>query len=165
MSRGLLILLLFAAASPQAAEVYRWLDATGRVHYSDQPPPPSAKQALKVKSKANVVDVDKESYETRLAREKNPVILYVTACGPVCDEAREHLTRRGVPFTAKDPSKDPEFAVELKKLIGVLEVPVIQIGTTHQKGFEAGSWDSMLDAAGYPKSPLIPTPQPAPKQP
>jgi hypothetical protein len=46
-----------------------------------------------------------------------------------------------------------------------VEVPVILVGKAHQKGFEAGSWSSLLDAAGYPKSPLIPTKQNAPQKP
>jgi glutaredoxin len=102
------------------------------------------------------VDVDKESFDTRHAREKNPVVLYASACGPICDQASEHLNKRGVPFTIKDPSKEPEIALELKKLIGTLEVPVILVGKTHQKGFDANAWNSLLDNAGYPKTALIP---------
>lgn len=165
MSRGLLILLLITSPLIHAGEVYRWVDNKGSVIYSDQPPPPSAKQTLTVKGKGNVVDVDKESFESRLARDKNPVTLYSSACGPVCDQARDHLTQRGIPFTLKDPAKEPEIAVELKKLAGALEVPVILVGKTHLKGFDAGSWNSMLDAAGYPKAPLIPVKPNAPKQP
>jgi len=156
MFRGLLILLLLASPLIQAGEVYRWKDERGGVYYSDQPPPPSARQTVKVTGKGNVVDVDKESYDARIAREKNPVVLFTSACGPICDQARDHLTQRGIPFTTKDPSKEPEIAVELKKLAGAVEVPVIVVGKTHQKGFEAGSWDSLLDSAGYPKTPLIP---------
>lgn len=162
MFRGLLIVLLFASPLTQAGEVFRWVDEHGGVHYSDQPPPPSAKQIIKVKGKGNVVEVDKESFDTRHAREKNPVVLYASACGPLCDQARDHLTQRGIPFTTKDPSKEPEIAVELKKLAGALEVPVILVGRTHQKGFDTHSWDSLLDNAGYPKSALIPgKPSPA----
>jgi glutaredoxin len=165
MTRGFLLLLLFTSTFLHAGEVYRWVDAQGGVYYSDQPPPPSAKQPTKVKGKGNVVDVDKESYESRLAREKNPVVLYSTACGPVCDQARDHLNQRGIPFTLKDPSKEPEIAVELKKLAGAMEVPVLLVGKTHQKGFDRSSWNSLLDAAGYPKTPLIPTKPNASKQP
>jgi len=156
MFRGLLILLLLASAPLHAGEVYRWTDAQGNVSYSDQPPPASAKQATRIKSKGNVVDVDKESFESRLAREKNPVLLYASACGPICDQASDYLAKRGIPFTLKDPSKEPEIALELKKLAGTLEVPVIVVGKAHQKGFDARSWGNLLDSAGYPKAPLIP---------
>ncbi len=165
MTRDLLILLLFTSTFLHAGEVYRWVDAQGGVYYSDQPPPASAKQATKVKSKGNVVEVDKESLDAKLAREKNPVVLYSSACGPICDKAREHLTQRGIPFTLKDPSKEPEIALELKKMAGTLEVPLIQVGKAHQKGFEAGLWNKLLDTAGYPKAPLLPGKQNAAKHP
>jgi glutaredoxin len=166
MSRDLLlILLMFFSAFLHAGEIYRWTDERGGVFYSDQPPPVSARQASKVRSKGNVVDVDKESYEARQARDRNPVLLYANACGPICDQARDHLTQRGIAFTVKDPAKEPEIAVELKKLVGVVEVPVIVVGKTHQKGFEPTSWDSLLDAAGYPKTPLIPVSARPQKQP
>jgi glutaredoxin len=168
MTRGLLLLFLltspFANTLAQAGEVFRWTDAKGNVHYSDQPPP-TGNQAVKVKGKGNVIDVDKESYESRLARDRNPVVLFVSNCGPVCDQARNHLNQRGVAFTVKDPSKEPEIGVELKKLVGALEVPVIVVGKTHTKGFDPSSWDSLLDAAGYPKSPLIPSRPKPPIQP
>ncbi|OYY94846.1 MAG: hypothetical protein B7Y41_04620 [Hydrogenophilales bacterium 28-61-23] len=168
MFRGFFLLLLliqFASPSTQAGEVYRWTDEKNVVHYSDQPPPPSARQASKVQGKGNVVDVDKESFEARRARDKNPVLLYSGACGPLCDQASDFLVQRGIPYSLKDPSKEPEIAVELKKLAGGLEVPVIVVGKTHHKGFEPGSWDSLLDAAGYPKTPLIPIKTPPAKNP
>ncbi|MGA8862292.1 MAG: DUF4124 domain-containing protein [Gallionella sp.] len=39
MSKVLLILLMIASANA-VAEVNKWIDDQGRVHYSDQPPPP-----------------------------------------------------------------------------------------------------------------------------
>lgn len=38
MTRILSTLLLLAVAAPVAAELYRWTDADGRVHFSDTPP-------------------------------------------------------------------------------------------------------------------------------
>ena len=37
--RRMLTALLICAASSAAAGVYKWTDANGKVHYSDQPPP------------------------------------------------------------------------------------------------------------------------------
>ena len=36
-------------ALPALGELYKWTDAEGKVHYSDQPPPPNVKQPIKVK--------------------------------------------------------------------------------------------------------------------
>lgn len=147
--RVLLLSLWAMAAVVQASEIYRWVDDKGKVHYGDRPAPQS-KQSSRVISKPNVVEVDKESYQLRRAREKMPVILFITTCGPVCDRAKDHLNQRGVPFGIKDPTKAPEIAVELKKLAGAIEVPVLQVGTDFRKGFDAVAWDGLLTSAGYP---------------
>ncbi|HNQ05014.1 MAG TPA: glutaredoxin family protein [Thiobacillaceae bacterium] len=156
MFRAAAAFLSVAVFSVQAAEVYRWVDGSGRVHYTDQPPPATVKQVRTLSGKGNLVEVAKESYEARQAREKNPVTLYAGNCGPLCDDARAFLNQRGIPFTHRDPGKEPEYAVEVRKLTGTLEVPVLRVGKTHQKGFEASSWGSLLDAAGYPRTPIIP---------
>lgn len=152
MIRIVLLVSLFACAAAQADELYRWVDERGVVSYSDRPPPPSAKQSQKLKGKANVVEVDKESYELKQAKRLSPVTLYVTACGTFCDQATDFLKRRGVPYTAKDPSSELEIAVELKKLTGAVDVPVLVVGGSAYKGFDADTWNRMLDAASYPKT-------------
>ncbi len=42
--RTALVLALLTAACPAGAGLYKWIDADGKVHYSDQPPPDGAKQ-------------------------------------------------------------------------------------------------------------------------
>lgn len=147
-----LVLLLFACGVAQAGELYRWVDERGAVSYSDQPPPPTAKQSQKLKGKANVVEVDKESYALKQAKNLSPVTLYVTNCGQFCDQATDFLKQRGIPYTPKDPSKELEIALELKKLSGATDVPVLVVGGSHYKGFDATTWNRMLDAANYPRS-------------
>jgi Domain of unknown function (DUF4124) len=49
---GLLFAMLIGAGLvvlPAAAQTYKWTDANGKVHYSDQPPPASAKEQSTVK--------------------------------------------------------------------------------------------------------------------
>jgi hypothetical protein len=38
-------------ATPAASQTYKWTDKDGKVHYSDQPPPPEAKQSATVKTR------------------------------------------------------------------------------------------------------------------
>jgi uncharacterized protein DUF4124 len=46
--RLLLSVLLLGLALPVSAQLYKWVDADGRVHYTDQPPPADAKQDQKL---------------------------------------------------------------------------------------------------------------------
>lgn len=41
---GVTLTMLLAAAVPHAAEVYRWTDELGRVHYGQRPPPQGAQK-------------------------------------------------------------------------------------------------------------------------
>ncbi len=145
------IWLAAASLSAGAAQLYQWKDAQGRTVYSDQPPPPSIKNAQQKAFKGNVIEIG-ESYDAKTAREKYPVTLYASACGIPCDQARQLLTQRGVPFSGKDPQASPEAQAELKKLTGRLSVPVLVVGSERIDGFEAGQWQAALDRAGYPKS-------------
>jgi hypothetical protein len=51
MITGLLTTLVCGCllAMPALCELYKWTDAQGKVHYSDQPPPPNVKQPVTVK--------------------------------------------------------------------------------------------------------------------
>lgn len=157
------IFCMFAVYSAQSAPLYRWVDLDGKVHYSEQPPPPST--ARKVEEKilgTPPADDGQLPYASRLAAKNFPVTLYSSECGEPCTRAREHLTQRGVPFNEKNAGT-PEVQAELKKLIGALEVPVLAIGTAIRlKGYEPGAWNTALDEAGYPKS--APYPRPKPKE-
>lgn len=161
----LLMAVCLAAASTSlaAAQLYQWKDAQGRTVYSDQPPPPSIRNAEQKAFKGNFIEIG-DSYALKTARENFPITLYASACGTPCDQARQLLTERGVPFSSKDPQANPSAQAELQKLTGHLSVPVLVVGSDKIDGFETGQWQAMLDRAGYPKSAppgRKPAPQPA----
>jgi hypothetical protein len=152
--------LFFCTQLAVAATMYRWVDAEGKVHYTDQPPPESAQGVQKMRPAGIVEDTTQQPYAVQQAAKKHPVVLYVSDCGEVCDKAREHLKRRGVPHTARNP-QEADVAEALRKLIGGLQVPVLVVGSSVEKGYEAGAWDAALDVAGYPKSNPLARPAPA----
>ena len=172
MKAGTLLMavcLAAASASLAAAQLYQWKDAQGRTVYSDQPPPTSIRNAQHKNFKGSVIEVG-ESYVVKTAREKFPITLYTSACGSPCDQARQLLTERGVPFSSKDLQASEDARNEVQKLTGKLNVPVLLVGSDKLEGFEAGRWQSALDRAGYPKSALpgrkpVPPPAPVPASP
>jgi len=147
-----------------AGQLYQWKDEKGQVVYSDQAPPPSVKNAQHRNFQGSFIEVG-EAYALRMAREKYPVTLYATACGPACDQARQLLQARGIPFTDINPESQPEAQAALQKLTGRLHVPVLVVGGDKVDGFEANQWQAALDRAGYPSTPLPGSkPKPAPAQ-
>jgi Domain of unknown function (DUF4124) len=148
-----LLLALSLTGTPAVAELYKWIGADGKINYSDTPPPADAKKVEKKRLNDRVAEGDGLDFATRNASKKYPVVLFVTDCGTPCDQARALLAKRGVPHTEKNPEKNRADGQELKKLIGALEVPDLQVGKDKPiKGFEEAAWNAALDAAGYPKS-------------
>lgn len=156
--RWLLLALLAAGAAAQSAEVYRWTDKTGKVHYGDQPP--VGQDAERRNVRGSSIEIDRLPFQTRDAMQKNPVTLYANNCGEPCDLARQLLGRRGIPHATLNPEV-PENADALKRLTGALQVPVLVVGVNTVRGFQAEAWDSALDQAGYPKTATIAPPKPA----
>lgn len=149
----LCMFLVFAAQSAQAGSLFRWIDAAGNVHYTDQPPPPSVADVQEKALLKSPQASGQTSYAVQAAAHNFPVTLYITNCGDTCTQAREHLTKRHIPFSEKNPS-EPAAGDALQKLTGGLAIPVLVVGKSAPiKGYSADSWDAALDVAGYPKAP------------
>jgi len=150
------------AVAAHAQTMYRYVDPTGRVVYSDQPPPPAAKDVKAKRLQDNVIETDPVPFATKEAAEKFPVTLYTFDCD-ACKEAEALLTKRGVPFTTVVVS-DEEGAAKLRALTGKQAAPVLQIGEKQVvTGFNSSRWHSVLDEAGYPKT--APSSRPAAPRP
>ncbi len=147
-----LLALLSAAAAAQVQQVYRYIDADGRVVYSDKPPPPTAREAQAKRIGSNSIETSELSFAVQQAQERFPVTLYTFACGVVCDTAEGVLNKRGVPHSVVDVSLG-DGAERLKRLSGSLDAPTVQVGDQYATGFNEGKWQAMLTDAGYPKTP------------
>ena len=158
MRLAVAILLACAASAVAAQQIYRWTDKDGRIHITDTPPPPDATEVVRKKSQSNsaVPQVSaNEPYALQVARKNYPVTLYTSENCEACGEARSLLNARGIPFTEVSVRDERTFA-ELRSVAGSYSVPVMLVGAMVQKGFEAGMYNRMLDAAGYPKAGILP---------
>ncbi len=158
---GLFAVVLFA----QAGELYRWVDKAGKVHYGDEPPPSEAPLVETLKFRDEAAPDASLPYETRRAQQNFPVTLYVgDDCGEFCVQARDLLTKRGIPFSEKNLVTREEIDA-FKAASGGDKVPALVVGKTFVSGFNANRWHNELDIAGYPKSasyrPLPVPPAPA----
>lgn len=169
-AKALVMLLGFLAVMPtaiHAGELYRWMDAQGKVHYGDMPPP-EAVQLETIKLPPATAHTEYLPYETRVAQQHFPVILYVAEnCAEYCDQARNLLNERGIPFSEKMLQTQEELDA-FKALSGSGSVPTLGVGKTFLKGFLAEQWHNELNIAGYPKTapyrPPVTLPVPAPAE-
>jgi hypothetical protein len=158
---ALLLLLLAPPALAQAPDqdvTYRWKDKDGQTHYSDQLPPPDARNIQEKRiGSASFIDTSAPTYAMRKAAKDFPVTIFSGAeCGAECKTGREFLGRRGVPFT-EVMVNGPQEVAAFRNLFGAGDVlvPSITVGNQKQKGFEETAWTRLLDDAGYPKTPPV----------
>ncbi len=154
------VLVLAAGLFPvvsQAQQIYRIVGPDGRVTFSDQPPQPSTNaKVTSATGEAGKAAVNASlPFELRKVAGQYPVILYSgDNCGP-CASARAMLTTRGVPFSEKTVTTF-EDTQALQRLSGDNSLPFLTIGSQQLKGFSDAEWTQFLDAAGYPKSSVLP---------
>lgn len=149
------VVAALAATASAQTNVYKWTDKDGKVHFSDTPPPPEATDAQQKRMGGGGGDDSQLPYATQLAAQRNPVTLYVGGeCGDPCTRGRDLLTRRGVPYSERDAAASAEAQEALKKVAGGLDVPTLVIGQRPTKGWDEETWQSALDAAGYPRTRL-----------
>lgn len=155
----LLALASFALAMfnvPAAAQMYRWVDDSGKVHYSDRAPAAGAKNVQKQSAPAAPGAAAGLPYALQQAAKSFPVTLYSSdVCKDSCARARELLNKRGVPYREISVVDEADFA-QLKQLSGGSAVPVMTVGRELYQGFESGMYKAALDAAGYPASSQLP---------
>ncbi len=158
----------FLLGATAQAEMYRWVDKAGKVHYTDQPPPPNeAKKVEEKKFGGNLIQGGNLPYATQQAANNFPVTLYTGDCGEACNQAKAYLAKRGIPYSERLPGKNPADAELFKKITKENFIPFLQVGSSTQlKGFTESAWAAALDQAGYPKSnPFAPGQQPKPSEP
>jgi glutaredoxin len=144
--------LPFGAASQT---LYRYVDANGRVVYSDQPPPADARDVQPKRLDENVIETDKVSLQTKQAIDNFPLTLYTFDCD-VCREAQALLVKRGVPFKTVIVTEE-KGAAALKALTGKQAAPVLAIGDKQVlQGYNESRWQASLDDAGYPREAATP---------
>ena len=155
LAASLLLLACGPSSAQSSAQVYKWTDAKGTVHYADTPPPRQA--ARELGTWASNASAPALPYELARAVKASPVTLYTTtqtACAG-CDRGRLLLRARGIPYVEKtvDTGEDQE---QLRQLTGKLELPVLVVGNRNIAGFQDAAWQDALSAAAYPRSAQLP---------
>lgn len=138
----LILLMLPAFAS---AEIYKWVDENGRVHFGDSP---------KEKDKAEKVVVDVVSYEfvkvepvnysrsTSTPAANNKVVMYSASWCGYCKKARSYFMANNIDFIEYDIERDGAAARRFREM-GGKGVPVILVGDRKMSGFSIDRFQSI----------------------
>lgn len=148
MIRNLSLLLLAVLVSSGAgAAVYRWVDADGRIYYSDSPPKQSSAKSVKLPSN-NVAPVTPVPKAKPAVTSGEKVRLYTTTWCGYCKRARAHLASRNIPFEDIDIETTDRGQREYREM-GGNGVPVIFVGSRRMDGYDQGELEGMLRAGGW----------------
>lgn len=129
-----LLVLLLIFAEPSSADVYKWTDENGLIHYSDKKP--ENQEFTEVG--AGIGTYESVSYDTSNVDAGKEVIIFSASWCGTCKKAKKYLRRQGIPFTEYDIEKGSR-AKSLYKELGATGVPVILVGKKRMNGFtEAG---------------------------
>lgn len=132
MKRSLLCLLLLVFAFATQAEIYKWTDTNGKVHFSDQKPahPGLAPLELKVNTYQSVSYGKTNSNVSGNGK----VVMYSTDWCGYCKQARKYFKQQFISFTEYDIEKNARARAQYAKL-GATGVPVILVGNKRMNGF------------------------------
>lgn len=152
MNRIAILMLLATLVTAALADMYKWVDENGKVHYTDSPPP--GKKAKKLDLKINtfsappeVSTVTNPPARTAAAGGTARVRMFTTTWCGYCKKARAYLQARGIPFEDIDVEASASGAAEYRAL-GGRGVPVILVGDQRMDGYSEGKMAGMLKQAG-----------------
>ena len=160
-----LMLLLALVLGPEKArpDVYTWVDESGTVHFSEEPParvkqpkkvilpedppqPEPENAARPVPEGAQRAAVD-HAPPPRPAAGRKPlplVELFTTSWCPYCKRARAYFQGKGVPFTEHDIEKEAGAGARLMALTGSQAVPTAVIGDKLVRGYSPSAYEAAL---------------------
>lgn len=162
LARCALGLAALALAGTAAAQ-YKIVHADGSVTYADRPPAVAGGARVTQLGRSGAAATSEPTLPPplRQAAQRYPVTLYSAPdCAP-CEAARRLLQRRGIPYRERRVA-GADDAQALEGIVGARTVPALTIGAQALRGYAEAEWDAYLDAAGYPRTSLLPPGWPAP---
>lgn len=141
MKQFLTIILLFSSMLT-SAEIYKWVDENGRVHFGDNPSKSAKRSAAKLDMKVNTYS--NVSYERAQSKTEN-VIMYSASWCAYCKKARKYFKKNNIAFIEYDIETD-KSANRRHKAMGARGVPVILFKDKRMNGFSESGFRRIYDS-------------------
>ena len=136
-----LLLILTLCCGLASAEVYKWTDENGKLHYSDKPPPGQSTQKLAVKINS-YVQTSHQTIKSSQISSHSKVIMYSTSWCGYCKKARNHFAANNIAFIEYDIEENKRAKREYDAL-GGKGVPVILYGDQRMNGFSVAGFEQI----------------------
>ena len=141
------VLLALVLASPAVtAQLYKWVDDQGNVHYGDSPPENAdLKEITGEITSFTSADVEPFKYDPNLItapRDSKSVVMYSTTWCGYCKKAARYFRQKNISFKEYDIEKSEKAARDYKRLNG-RGVPLILVGKQRMNGFNQKTFDKI----------------------
>lgn len=135
MKRAIVLLFFVLAMSAAYGEIYKWVDANGKTHFSDSKPKSDSVEAVTLKINT-YTDV---SFDDGAGDVGEKVVMYSTSWCGYCKKARRYFERNNITFVEYDIERNRRAKAEYDRL-GGRGVPVILVGTRRMNGFSVAGF-------------------------
>ena len=142
----LLCLTLLVLAAHLSADIYKWTDPAGKVHFGDQPPAaeetPTLEQ-VRLRPINSFQRVEVSDY-TGPAAIQQRVVMYSTSWCGYCRKARDYFAANDIAYKEHDIEASAAARRAYDKL-GGKGVPVILVGNKRMNGFSAPRFAALYE--------------------
>lgn len=162
----LAFMMLILAMGTSSAEIYRWVDDNGIIHFSDSAsqdnpeasdeeeitsadPQPQDNTPSKVENRnvglpPNFFDILDESSDEAEVAEEPTVEIYVTSWCAYCNAAKKFFRSRGIEFSVYDIEKDRNAARRMMAMTTKRAVPFVVINGHGIQGYSEQAYELAL---------------------
>ena len=146
--KSLVVFFLLLASAPLGAEIHKWVDEHGNVHFGDRPPADAATTAVDVRPNvysSPSIEALADVFTKNAAEADQRVVLYSTTWCGYCRKARNYFRQQGIAFDEYDVENSAKGKQDYARL-GARGVPVILVGGQRLNGFSVEAFDRLYGA-------------------
>jgi len=136
---------LILVSSLSFAEIYKWRDAQGNLHFGDRPPSNVDNQKVKVKintyDKVEVLDTGTQPGNSKKKGHQRIVMYSTQWCG-VCKKAKKYFLNNKIQFVEYDVERSAKGKKDFADLKGT-GIPIILIGNKRMNGFNVARFEQL----------------------
>jgi glutaredoxin len=153
MLRLLMLVLLAGLSHAATAEIYKWVDDNGTMHFSSSPPEKGKAEKVNVQvnsfssypskkgSASSRFKFDPGLITKRKGSSKDVVMYSASWCG-YCKQARRYFRQKNIAFDEYDVEKSSKGKTDFRKL-GGNGVPLILVGNKRMSGFSVAGFEKL----------------------
>lgn len=135
------VALLCIDCSVFAAEINKWKDVYGKIHFGDRPPSNVEIERVTIKINSYTAPPIVDTLKADFGQSKT-LIIYVTSWCPYCKRARKYFRSKQIRFKEYDVETSAKGRRDYKRLKAP-GVPLILYGQEKMVGFDEAGFDEM----------------------